>query len=79
MNILLPTNFLQKGIILVFNFFFVRTTDEVEQRWCLSSHGEFLGILRYNFAIFWSMRRSPTRVLFITIYREVLNYCRSVI
>ena len=29
--------------------------------WCLSSHGEFLGVLSSNFAIFQSTRRSPTR------------------
>ena len=29
--------------------------------WCLSSHGEFLGIFISYFAIFQSTRRSPTR------------------
>ena len=37
-----------------------RTTYEVDHPWCLSSHGEFLGFLRYNCSIFQSMRRSPT-------------------
>ena len=29
--------------------------------WCLSSHGDLLGVLRSNFAIFQYTRRSSTR------------------
>ena len=29
--------------------------------WCLSSHGEFLGVLSSNYLIFQYTRRSPTR------------------
>ena len=37
------------------------TTDEVEHSCCISSYGEYLGVLSSNFAIFQSTRRSPTR------------------
>ena len=63
MIILLPTHFLQRGVILSFISSLERTTDEVDNSWCLSSHGEFLGVLSSNFAIFQSTQRSPTSQL----------------
>ena len=56
-----PNPLLQRGIIFVFPCYIERTTDEVEHPWCLSSHGEFLGVLSSNVAIFQSTWHSPTR------------------
>ena len=61
MTVLFPTPLLQRGIIVVFPLSLAITTDEVQHPWCLSSHGYFLGVLRYNFSIFQSTRRSPIR------------------
>ena len=55
--------------------------DEVEYPWCLSSRGDFLGILRSNFAIFQSTQRSPTReqcgsiiaLYLVTLYIDILS------
>ena len=55
-----PTPLLQKGIIFVFPCSTETTTDEIYHTWCLSYNGEFLGVLRSNFTIFQSTRRSPT-------------------
>ena len=41
--------------------YLTRITYDVEHPWRLYSHGEFLGVLRSNFAIFRSTCRSPTR------------------
>ena len=60
MNIFLPSPFLQRGFILVFPCYLVKKTDEVEHQWCLSYHGELLGVLNSNFAIFRFMQRSST-------------------
>ena len=61
MTVLFPTPLPQRGIIVVFPLSLAITTDEVQHPWCLSSHGYFLGVLRYNFSIFQSTRRSPIR------------------
>ena len=60
MTMFLPTNFLQRGIIFVFPYYFARTTDELENPWGISSHGDFLGVLSSNVSIFQSMRGSST-------------------
>ena len=60
MTVLLSNTLLQRGIIFVFTCSLSQTKEEVDHPWCLSSHGEFLGFLRYNCSIFQSMRRSPT-------------------
>ena len=52
MTVMLPTPIIQKGIIFMFLCYLVRTTDGVEYPRCLSPHGEFLDVLRYNFEIF---------------------------
>ena len=38
-----------------------RTTDEVDNPRCISSHGEFLGVLSSDCSILQSTQRSPTR------------------
>ena len=43
----------------MFLFPLSRTIDEVDRLCCISSHGEFLGIVRSNFSILPSTRRSP--------------------
>ena len=81
MTVLLPTPLLQRGVAFVFPCSIARTTDEVEHPWCLSSHGEFLGILRSNFAIFKSTWRSPkceecgaiTELYLVNIYIEIFG------
>ena len=50
-----------KGIFFFFPCYLANTADEVEHPCCLSSHGDFLGILGYNFSIFQSTQYSPTR------------------
>ena len=62
----------------------VRTEDEVEQKWCLSYHCEFLGVLRSNFLMFQHMLRSPTReqrsaitaLNFVALGIEIWGFCR---
>ena len=49
-----------KGVIFVFLCPIARKADEVEHPWCLSSRGDFLGVLRSNFLIFQSIQCSPT-------------------
>ena len=49
-----------KGNIFLFPCYLVRTTDEIEHPWCISSHGDFLGVWRSNVVIFWSTQHSPT-------------------
>ena len=51
-TVFLPTIFLQRSTIFVFPFSLERITDEAEHPLCLSSHGEFLGVLSSNFAVF---------------------------
>ena len=54
----------------------MRKTDEVDHPWCLSSRGEFLGVLSSNFAIFQSTLRSPTleqRGAITALYLVVLD------
>ena len=80
-TIFLPTPFLQGGVILIFPCSLYSTTYLVEHPGCLSSHCGLLGILRSNFAIFWSKQRSPTReqrgaitaLYLVIIYIEVLG------
>ena len=47
-----PKSSSEKGVVFVFTCSIVRTKDEVYHPWCLSPHGDFLGILRSNFEIF---------------------------
>ena len=54
MTVFLPTLFLKRGVIFVFSFSVARTKYEVDHPWCLSSNGEFLGVLSYNFVTFIS-------------------------
>ena len=39
-----PNSFSAKGEYFVLPCTLARTTDEVDRLWCLSSHGEFLGV-----------------------------------
>ena len=55
MTILTPSTFLQNGVNFVFPCFLAIKKDEVEQLWCIYSHGDFLGVLISDFAIFRSM------------------------
>ena len=85
MSILLPINFLKRGIIFKFPCYIAMTADEVDHPWCLYSHGEFLGVLRSDFSILWSTRRSPIReqrgaitaLYLVTLYIEVLRVVYS--
>ena len=43
----LPNSFFEKEYYLLFPCSLARITDEEENPWCISSHGEFLGILIY--------------------------------
>ena len=61
MAVFFPTDILQWGVILVFPCSISMTTDEVEHPLCLPSNGGFLDVVSYNFAIFISTWRSPTR------------------
>ena len=86
MNILLPTYFLKRGIIFIFNLFLSNKTDEVDQPWCFSSHDKFLGFWRSNFAIFWSTlflltceQRGAITVLFVTLGTEVFKALKIII
>ena len=56
-----PNYFSAKGDDFVFPCSFAMTTDDEENPWCLSSHGEFLVVLSSHFSILLSTRRSPTR------------------
>ena len=47
-----PHSFYAKGTIFLFLWYLARNTDEVDHPWSLSPHGEFLGVLSSNFAIF---------------------------
>ena len=67
MNVLLPTTFLQRRIILVFICSLASTRDKTEHPWGLSSHGEFLCIRRSNFSILQYMCHSPTREYCVTV------------
>ena len=57
------------------------TTDELDHPRYLSSHGEFLGVSRSNFFIFWYMWCTPTReergaiaaLYLVTIYIYILG------
>ena len=60
MTIFCPTHFMKRGIIFMFHCYIASTTDEVDQLWCISSHGELLDIWRSNFVIFGSTQRSLT-------------------
>ena len=76
MTILLSTNFLQREIILLFPRSSVRTTDEVDHPWCISSHGELLGVLSSNLLIYAMLsNKLPAwcgyRVLIVTLGIEV--------
>ena len=81
MTVLLPTPLIQRGIIFMFPFSIAITTDEVDHPWCISSYCDFLGVLRSNFAIFQSMRRSPTHdqrgvittIYLVNIYIDILG------
>ena len=55
-------------------YYLASTTDEVERPWCLSSHGEFLGIWRSNFSIFLSAWRSLAREQRVVITELNLDY-----
>ena len=44
----------------MFHCYIASTTDEVDQLWCISSHGELLDIWRSNFVVFGSTQRSLT-------------------
>ena len=61
MTISPPTNFLQREMVFMFPYSLSRTTDEVDHPWCLSYHGEFLGIFSSNVSISPYAQRSPTR------------------
>ena len=71
----------KKGIISVFPCSLARTTDYGEHPWCLSSHGEFLGVLSSNFKIFQSTQRSPTfeqsmaitKLYLVNLYLDILG------
>ena len=73
---------LQRGVIFLFPCSLSRTAYEVDHPWSLSSHGELLGILRSNFAIFQSTRRFPTReqrgaiaaLYLVTLGVEILGF-----
>ena len=58
MIVLFPTTIIQRGIIFVLLCSLTNITEEVEHPWSLYYHGDFLGILRYKFAIFQSTQRS---------------------
>ena len=49
------------GVIFVLRCSLVSTIDELDHPWCISSHGESLGNLSYNFTIFQSTKPSPMR------------------
>ena len=51
-----PNSFYAKGDFCVLPCSLARTRDKLDHLWSLSSHGKFLGVLRYNFAIFRSMQ-----------------------
>ena len=59
-TILFLNSLLQRGILFVFPLYLARTTDEVYHICYISSHGDFLGVLRYTCVIFGSTCRSPT-------------------
>ena len=61
MNIFLPSPFLHRGTIFLFPLSLDSTIYEVEQSCGLSSHGEFLGILR-SFFLYFDLRDSIQRV-----------------
>ena len=70
------TPLLQRGDIFVFTCSLARTTDDVEQPWCLYSHGEFLCVLRSNFTIFQFTPRSTMREqcgAITTLYLVILD------
>ena len=51
-TIFLTTHFMKRGVVFLFSWYLVGTTNEVEHPWCISYHGEFLGVLISNFVIF---------------------------
>ena len=61
MTIFLPITFMHREMIFVFPCSLAKTTDEIDHPWCISSPGDFLGVLSSNFSIIRSMRRYPMR------------------
>ena len=79
-----PNSFAAKGDNFSFPCYLARTTDEVYHSLCISSRGEFLGIWRSNFLIFWSTWRSTMReqcmsiaaLKLVTLGIDILKFCR---
>ena len=58
---LFPMRFCYTGIFLCFLVFIAGINRWGRSPWCLSSHGEFLGVLSSNVSVSLSVHRFPTR------------------
>ena len=46
-SIIIP--FSEKGNDFLFTYYLSRTTDEIDNPWCLSFNSDYLGVSHYNF------------------------------